>query len=66
MIKFTSDWQLRCPKCGRTRLLSEVGGFRLAASVGKRVFGWCSQCGWFRWAILEVVPKVEAGQPTVE
>ena len=53
----SSEWQLRCPKCGRAKTYAELGGIRLgAASKGKRLLGWCRGCRWFRWAIVERVP----------
>lgn len=50
------EWRLRCPKCGRSKSVRELGGIREgAASRGKRVLGWCRGCRWFRWGIMEYV-----------
>lgn len=50
------DWQIKCPKCGRSKLYSEIGGIRQGAySKGKRLLGWCKECKWFRWAKVEKV-----------
>ena len=47
-------WQFRCTKCGRTRDAAEAGVVRIgAASVGKRVLGYCSGCHRFRLIALE-------------
>ncbi len=49
-------WQIRCPKCGCSKPLEEVGGFRRgAASRGKRTLARCSECKKLRWAIVENV-----------
>jgi hypothetical protein len=57
MVDLAPGWQIRCPKCGKTRSYGEVGGVRLgAASRGKRILGWCRRCNWFRWAVVERVP----------
>jgi hypothetical protein len=56
------DWQVKCPKCGRSKLYSEMGGVRQGAySKGKRLFGWCKGCNWFRWGIVEKVLVNENG-----
>lgn len=54
-VEERGEWQLRCPKCGRTKLFNEVGYRAGAASRGKRMLGWCSVCKWFRCAIVEKV-----------
>lgn len=49
-------WQIRCPKCGRSKPLDKLGGFRGgAASKGKRTLAHCSECKKLRWAIVEKV-----------
>lgn len=54
-------WQIRCPKCGKTRALGETGAIRIGAySVGKRTLGWCTQCRWLRWAVIEKTPRENA------
>ncbi len=43
------DWLLECPKCGRRMPLRETVGIRIgAASVGKRLLGFCRGCKRFR------------------
>jgi hypothetical protein len=46
-------WQIRCPSCGKTKPYGAVGIRLGAASYGKRILAWCSQCRWFRFAIVE-------------
>jgi hypothetical protein len=53
------EWRVRCPKCGRSKSLREIGGVRVGSSSGKRVLGWCRGCRWFRWAIMEYVAVQE-------
>lgn len=54
----SSDWQVRCPRCGRTRDAREAGVVRVfAVSRGKRILARCSQCGSLRWAIVERKPR---------
>jgi len=51
---YAPDWQFRCSKCNRTRDAAEAGVVRIgAASVGKRVLGYCSGCHQFRLIRLE-------------
>lgn len=50
------EWRIRCPKCGRSKSLRQLGGVRVGSSAGKRTLGWCSGCRWFRWGIVEYVP----------
>ena len=57
-------WQLRCPKCGRTRAFGEVGVRLGAASVGKRIPGWCTACNELTAAIVERVAAPD-GEPAV-
>jgi hypothetical protein len=56
-MKWSSDWQLRCPGCGRTRRLEELGGLRIGASRGKRTLARCSHCRRLRWVVVEPVPE---------
>lgn len=50
------EWHIRCPKCGRSKSLRELGGIRKGASSrGKRTLVWCKDCRWFRWGIVENV-----------
>jgi len=47
-------WNLRCGPCGREKPAAEAGIVRIgAASVGKRVLGYCTQCRRFRMLHLE-------------
>ena len=40
------EWCFICPKCGSISPIRHHGGVRIgAASVGKRVLGFCSECG---------------------
>lgn len=55
-LDLTSDWQVRCPSCGRTRDLQELGGYRLAPrSMGglKRTLSWCRSCRALRLVVIE-------------
>jgi hypothetical protein len=64
MTDESSQWQARCPSCGRAKTYAEMGGMRMgAASKGKRILGWCRQCRWFRWAIVEKVPVANPTLP---
>ena len=57
-LELTSDWQVRCPSCGRTRDLQELGGYRLAPSLagaGKRTLGWCRSCRALKLVVIEPV-----------
>lgn len=61
----TSDWQIRCPKCGRMRDAAEAGLIRVkAASIGKVVFGKCSQCN--RLQFLRVERKRQSAAAATE
>ncbi len=64
MSEFGQEWQFRCPKCGFTKTFAEAGGgaVRVGASRGKRTLGWCPNCKWFRFLIIE---ETEA-QPAAE
>jgi hypothetical protein len=55
-MKWTSQWQIRCPKCGWTTRLEELGGTRIGASREKRTLTRCPPCGRLRWVIVEPVP----------
>ena len=55
----TDQWQIRCPKCQRTRDLVEIGGYRVAprnAGLIKRSLGWCRSCRNLRMLIIEPSP----------
>ena len=58
-MDFTDKWQVRCPTCGRTKKLEEVGGKRVASrwSKGKRTLGRCSRCDGLKWMIIEPQPE---------
>jgi hypothetical protein len=59
------EWMLRCPSCGKTRRLSEMGGVRIGAvSIGKRVLSKCSSCG-FRGMALVIQAREARTQPFV-
>ena len=58
-VDLAPGWTIQCPKCG---LSKPYGAARLgklrpvrkgAASIGKRVLGWCPQCRSLRWAKVE-------------
>jgi hypothetical protein len=66
MANESSEWRARCPQCGRSKTYAEMGGKRIAASKGKRILGWCRQCRWFRWAIVEKVPVADAALPNTK
>ena len=57
MRGYAPGWQVRCPKCGRTKPFAEIGTRMGAWSKGKRILGWCRQCRRFRWVMVEWVPK---------
>lgn len=64
-LGFTDKWQVRCPNCGRTKTLEEVGGKRTAArcSAAKFTLGHCSQCNSLKWLVIEPQPETaEANQ----
>ena len=55
-LGLTADWQVRCPKCGRTRDVRELGGYRYAPrslGVGKSTLGWCRACRSLRPLVIE-------------
>ena len=52
----TTDWQLRCTSCGKTRDAADAGAVRVGAwSIVKRTLGWCRDCGGLR--IVAVEPR---------
>ena len=62
MSEAKTDWEISCPKCRRSKLLSEIGGVRKGAhSKGKRILGWCKECRWFSCMKLKKV-KVLKGE----
>ena len=57
---YAPGWQFRCTKCNRTRDAGEAGVIRMrAASVGKRVLGYCCGCHRFRSLAVERQPSPE-------
>ncbi len=51
---YAPGWQVRCTRCNKTKDAADVGMIRIgAASVGKRLFGHCSNCKGFRWIAVE-------------
>jgi hypothetical protein len=65
MIDPAPGWQLRCPTCGRTRPFGEVGVRIGAASVGKRILGWCTACRKLTAAIVEKVEGPHAAPAVI-
>jgi hypothetical protein len=50
----SQSWYLRCPECGNTRSLWEIGGIRYKAySVRKKALIWCPQCHKFHFMLME-------------
>ena len=58
-LDFTDQWQVRCPACGSTKNLEDVGGRRVAArwSMGKRTLGHCRTCHGLKWLVIEPLPE---------
>ena len=52
-MAFTSEWQIRCLTCGRTRDAAEAGIIRKVAYGRKYTLGWCRSCRWLRCAVIE-------------
>ena len=54
-LALTDKWQIRCPACGRTKKMEEVGGKRVASrhSKWKRTLGKCTTCNSLKWMIIE-------------
>jgi hypothetical protein len=58
IFEMTDKWQFRCPTCGKTKSMAEVGGKRVATTWSiKRTLGRCSQCGGLKLLILEPQPE---------
>ncbi len=45
-------WNIRCLKCGFTEEWGEYG-IRIGAVGNKYTIGWCSQCRWVRFHVIE-------------
>ena len=43
-ISTTSDWQIRCTRCGKTRNLKDTGEVRIGALGSKFTLARCSRC----------------------
>lgn len=65
-IDLAPGWQLRCPRCGKTKPYGKVGIRLGAASIGKRVGSWCTACRWFRLAIVEKVNESSGAETNSE
>jgi hypothetical protein len=60
-------WQIRCPKCGKTKPLGQTGAIRLGAwSRGKRTLAFCRDCRRLCWEIIERSTKPEKGPSLAE
>jgi hypothetical protein len=57
MLLAPSRWQIRCPRCGLSRLALDAGIVRLAPPKRKRTLAWCSGCHWLRFAVIEPMPE---------
>ena len=66
MKGYAPGWQVRCPKCSLTLDAADLG----FTFIGKHVIGkeyrlgWCQQCRWPRWLVIERKPAAtpeEAG-----
>lgn len=79
MKGYAPGWQVRCPKCGLTFDAADLGFTFIGKKlIGKeRRLGWCQQCRWLRWLIVEPKPEgdqkeagprcsVKAGDPSSE
>lgn len=56
----SESWLLRCPACGTTRSVWEVGGIRFkAASRSKRLYLRCTHCKSWQWMPMERKPASE-------
>lgn len=56
----SQSWLLRCPACGTTRSVWDVGGIRFkAASRSKRLYLRCAHCHSWRWMPMEHKPISE-------
>jgi adenine-specific DNA methylase len=64
MIDLAPGWQVRCPRCGRTKPFGQIGNRFFAASRGKRILGYCTQCRRFRFAIVERTPAASGATVT--
>lgn len=63
-LDLTADWRIRCPGCGKTRNLTELGGYRYgprSLGIGKRTLGWCRSCRSLRLLVIEPAPFDAAG-----
>ena len=49
-------WRVRCRKCGKTKLVNELGIVRFGAFGSKPLLVKCGTCKRLRWAILERIP----------
>lgn len=56
----SSEWMLRCTTCGREGPLAGRGLRIGAASIGKRVLGYCRGCERLRWVAVERGPSKAA------
>ena len=57
MKGYSSGWQVRCTKCGRTRDAADVGIVKIGASSRKSyTLGWCSSCRRLRFVAVERKP----------
>jgi predicted RNA-binding Zn-ribbon protein involved in translation (DUF1610 family) len=53
-------WRYRCPKCGHTRSVWEIGGIRWKARGNSRTFFRCPQCGRRSWHTFSYVDDPES------
>jgi len=57
-LDITSNWQIRCPTCGKTKSGRETRLVRVAPrSTTKRTLGRCTHCRGFKWLIIEAEPQ---------
>ncbi|MEM9064438.1 MAG: hypothetical protein AAGB51_02995 [Planctomycetota bacterium] len=57
-ISTTSDWQIRCTRCDRTRNLKGTGVVRIGGAGPKYTMSRCTQCNALVRARIERVPTV--------
>jgi hypothetical protein len=59
MRGYAPGWQVRCPKCGLVFDAADLGFTFIGKKLVGREYrlGWCEQCRWPRWLIVEPKPR---------
>lgn len=55
-ISTTSDWQIRCTRCGHCRNLKDTGAIRIGAAGVKFTLAECHRCNAMTRACIERKP----------